>query len=200
MIFMAGKKLKVVDKWKSKKWYTVRAPAIFDAKELCEVVAADDKLLTNRIVKKSLMELGIGGSSQMAMFTTMLFRIKDVKGVDASTILIGHEISPSFIKTFARRGKSLIHEVVEDKTKDGETLRLKLISVTGARVSWNTKKNIRKIMVDETRKAITDANFDEVIQDVLYGRFSAKLFNQLKTITKMRRVEVRKSERGEIFK
>jgi small subunit ribosomal protein S3Ae len=197
---MAGKKLKVVDKWKSKKWYTVRAPSMFDGKELCEVVAADDKLLQNRIVRKSLMELGIGGSSQMAMFTTMLFRIKDVKGVDASTILIGHEISPSFIKTFARRGKSLIHEVVEDKTKDGETLRLKLISVTGARVSWNTKKNIRKIMVDETRKAITEGNFDEVIQDVLYGRFSAKLYNQLKTITKMRRVEVRKSERGEVFK
>ena len=38
------------------------------------------------------------------------------------------------------------------------------------------------------------------MQDVLYGRFSSKLFNRLKTITKMRRIEVRKSERGEVFK
>ena len=189
-----------MDKWKAKTWYNVKAPAIFDSKELCEVVAADEKLLMNRIVKKSLMELGIGGASQMAMFTTMRFRIKDVKGTDANAVLIGHEISPSFIKTFARRGKSLIHEVVAEKTKDGETLRLKLIAVTGARVSMNTKKNLRKIIVDETRKFIQDGNFDDVIQDVLYGRFSGKLFNQLKTITKMRRVEVRKYERGETFK
>jgi ribosomal protein S3AE len=39
-----------------------------------------------------------------------------------------------------------------------------------------------------------------VIQDVIYGRLSSKLYGSLKKITKMRRVEIRKSERGEIFK
>jgi small subunit ribosomal protein S3Ae len=197
---MALKKAKIVDKWKSKKWYSVKAPAMFEGKELCEVVAADDKTLSNRIVKKSLLELGIGGSSQISMFTTMFFRIHDVKGSDANTVLIGHEISPSFLKTFARRGKSLIHQVVDEKTKDNESLRLKLIAVTGARVSQNTRSNLRKMLVDDSKKAISEGNFDDVIQDVLYGRFSSKLFNRLKTITKMRRIEVRKSERGEIFK
>jgi hypothetical protein len=36
--------------------------------------------------------------------------------------------------------------------------------------------------------------------DVLYGRLSGKLFNRLKQITKMKRVEVRKTERHEVFK
>lgn len=173
---------------------------MFEHKELCEVVAGDDKTLLNRIVRKSLLELGIGGASQMAMFTTMFFRINDVKGSDAGTILLGHEISPSFLKTFARRGKSLIHEVVDEKAKDGETLRLKVIAVTGARVSENTRRNLRRVLVEEARKAVSEGTFDEVMQDVLYGRLSAKLFNRLKQITKMRRVEVRKSERGEVFK
>ena len=173
---------------------------MFENKEICEVVAGDDKTLMNRVVKASLMELGMGGSSQMAMFTTLHFRINGVNGTDASTTLIGHEISNSFIRTFARRGKSLIHQVVDEKTKDNENIRLKIIAVTGARVSQNTRRNLRNILVEESKKTMADKNFDELIQDVIYGRFSSKMYSRLKQITKMRRVEIRKSERGEIFK
>ncbi|MEW6721680.1 MAG: hypothetical protein AB1324_00295 [Candidatus Micrarchaeota archaeon] len=197
---MAGKKVKTVDKWKAKKWFSVKAPTMFESKELAEVVASDEARLVNRIVRSSLMELGMGGASQIAMFTTLRFRIKEVHGSDATTILLGHDIAPSFIRTFARRGKSLIHQVIDEKTKDNETLRLKIIAVTGARVSQNTKRNLRSAIVEETRKAIAEKNFDEVIQDVIYGRLSSKIFSRCKTITKMRRIEVRKSERGEVFK
>lgn len=164
------------------------------------MVASDEKKLVNRIVRASLMELGVGSSSQLAMFTTLRFRIKEVGENEASTILLGHEISPSFLKTFARRGKSLIHQVIDEKTKDNEDLRLKVIAVTGARVSENTKRNIREIVNEEVKKHVAERNFEEVIQDVIYGRLSSKLFSRLKQITKMRRVEVRKSERGESFK
>lgn len=198
---MAGKKVKVVDKWKAKKWYSVKTPQLFETKEICEVVAVDEAKLVNRVVKASLMELGVsGGASQMAMFTALRFRIKEVRGTDAYTTLIGHEIANSFIRTFARRGRSLIHQVVDDKTKDNENLRLKIIAVTGARVSENTKRNLRHVIVDECKKAIAEKNFDEIIQDVIYGRVSSRMFNRLKQITKMKRVEIRKSERGEIFK
>jgi len=198
---MAGKKVKVVDKWKAKKWYSVRAPPLFESKEICEVVAADEDRLVNRVVKASLMELGVGGSApQMAMFTALRFRIKEVAGNDANTTLLGHEISPSFIRTFARRGRSLIHQVVDEKTKDNENLRLKVIAVTGARVSMNTKRNLRALIVEECKSAVVDKTFDEAIQDVIYGRVSSKIFNRLKQLTKMKRVEVRKSERGELFK
>ena len=198
---MAGKKVKAVDKWKAKKWYTVRAPQLFESKEFCEVVASDDKRLMNRIVRASLFELGVGGAgAQMAMFTSLRFRITGVNGAEASTKLLGHEIAGSFIKTFARRGKSLIHQVVDEKTKDNEDLRLKVVAVTGARVSRNTRRNLRNALVEETKKAVAEKPFDEIIQDVVYGRLSSRLFGRLKQITRMRRVEVRKSERGEIFK
>src|SRR5262249_7981824 len=104
------------------------------------------------------------------------------------------------IRTFARRGKSLIHQVVDEKTKDNEEMRLKIIAVTGARVSQNTKRNLRNLIVEESKKSIAEKNFDELITNVIYGRFSSKIFGRLKQITKMRRVEVRKSERGEAFK
>ena len=178
----------------------MKAPALFEHKELCEVLGGDPKKLKDRIVTKSLLDLGVGGSSQIAMFTTLIFRITETGDSGASTKLIGHTVSPSFIKTFARRGKSLIHQVVDAKTKDGEELRLKVIAVTGANVSENTKRNLREAIQEETQKSITDKDFNDVIQDVIYGRVSSKLFSRLKQITKMRRVEVNKSERGEVFK
>ncbi|MFH1685417.1 MAG: hypothetical protein ABH983_03855 [Candidatus Micrarchaeota archaeon] len=196
---MGGRKVKAVDKWKSKKWYTVKAPALFDGKDIGELVASDPKKLTDRIVRTSLFELGSGGSSQIAMFTTLKFRITNVSGVEATTKLLGHEIAPSFIKTFARRGKSLIHQVVDEKTKDGEGLRLKLIAVTSSGVSQNTRRNLREILVEETLAAIKEKSYDEIMQDVVFGRLSSRIFSRLKKITKMRRVEIRKSERGESF-
>ena len=196
---MGARKVKAVDKWKSKKWYTVKAPSLFEGKEIGELVASDPKKLNDRIVRTSLFELGAGGSSQIAMFTTLKFRITNVSGSEATTKLLGHEVAPSFIKTFARRGKSLIHQVVDEKTKDGEELRLKLIAVTGSGVSENTRRNLREVLVEETLAAIKEKPYDEIIQDVVFGRLSSRLFSRLKKITKMRRVEIRKSERGETF-
>ncbi len=197
---MAGKKkTKVVDKWKMKKWYDVAAPSAFESRPLCEIVSSDEKNLVNRIIKRSLGEMGMGGASQISIFTNLKFRITDVKGTSANTMLIGHEISSAYIKTFARRGKTLIHEVVDVKTKDGTDVRIKLVAVTGAKVSENARRNIRSAMVEETKKAAGELKYDELMQDLIYGRFSSKIFNRLKQITKMRRVEVRKSERREVF-
>ena len=197
---MAGKrKAKVVDKWKQKKWFSVVSPGIFDSKPLCEVVAIEDHQLINRIVKTSLADLGMTGGSQIAMFTSLKFRISDVKGDTANTKLIGHEVAPSFIKTFARRGRSLIHQVIDVKTKDGIEIRLKVIAVTGARVSENTKRNLRALMVKNVLENGSALKFEELVTEILYGRFVSKLYTSLKTITKMRRVEIRKSEIKEEF-
>lgn len=195
---MVAKKTKVVDKWKLKKWYAVLAPSIFDNREICEIVANDDASLLNRIVKTSLTSF-VSSASQSAMFSTLFFRIVEVKGGQAFTKLIGHEIAPSYIKTFARRGKNFIHMVVDTKTKDGEDVRLKVVGVTGGRISWNTARAIRLAIVDEVKKDTPALTYDELIQDVIYGKLVSRLFNRLKQIATMRRVEIRKTERKERF-
>lgn len=193
------KKAKVLDKWKAKKWFTVVTPSLFDGRTLCEVVAAEDTQLPNRIIRTTLTDLGMTGASQVAMFTSLRFRITEVKGTTASTKLIGHEVAPSYIKTFARRGRTVIHQVVDGKTKDGVEIRLKLIAVTGARVSENTERNIRASLVKEVAAGIVGSTFDQLMQDILYGRFVSALYSSLKKITRMKRVEIRKSELKEVF-
>lgn len=195
---MVAKKAKIVDKWKLKKWYTVLAPSLFENRELCEVVANEENSLVNRLIRTSLTSF-ISSSSQAAMFSTLSFRITEVRGTQAFTRLIGHEVASSYIRTFARRGKDLVHMVVDIKTKDGEDVRLKVVGVTAGKISENTGRSLRLAIVEEIKKDGPTLTFDELMQDVLYGKLVSRLFNRLKQIATMRRVEIRKSERTERF-
>jgi small subunit ribosomal protein S3Ae len=196
---MAVKKSKVVDKWKNKNWYTVLAPKMFENKEIAEAVANDELAMVNRVVSVSLMEV-IGSGSQNAIFTLLRFRVTDVKGANANTKLIGYEIMPTYVKTFVRRSKSLLHVTVPIKSKEGESVLVKVIAVTGAKVSENTKKNLRNALVEEVKKTCEGVEYDSLMQDIVYGRLTSKLFTRLKVITPMKRVEVRKTELKENFK
>ena len=72
-------KAKVVDKWKMKSWYTLVAPEIFDSKEMGQVVSSDEVNLINRKVKIGLGDM-LDSFSQSTAYTSMYFRIKEVRG------------------------------------------------------------------------------------------------------------------------
>lgn len=192
------KKAKVVDKWKSKQWYTVLAPQAFDTKEIAEIVSSDEENLKNRVLSLSLAEV-TGQPSQSAIFTSLKFRIGEVKGKSAYTRLIGHEISPSYIRTLSRRNRSIINVIYDIRAKDDQTVRVKILAITGSEVSQNTKKNIFHAVMEELRKVGAEHSTDQLMQEIIFGKFASKLFNRLKQITSMRRVEVRKSELKEAF-
>ncbi len=194
---MAKKQRKVVDKWKLKKWYTVLAPEAFDKKEIGETVASEPELLVNRVVKVPLVDL-TGQPSQASMFTFVHFRIKEVKGETAYTDIIGHEILPTYLKTLVRRRKSVIFVVKDIKTKDGKEVRLKVVAITDSKVPRNTKRNLYHEIVAELENA-GSLTYEQLMQEVLFGKLNAKIFNRLKQITAMRRVEVKKTELKEAF-
>src|SRR3989338_847185 len=193
-----AKRTKVVDKWKTKKWFRVEAPSTFDNSEVCEIVATDEKQLMNRIITVNLSSL-TSSRSQMAAFTRVQIRDCEVGPTTAKTKLIGHSVSSAYMKTFARRGKTLGHYVVDVKTKDGEVLRVKAIAVTTGRISATTKKNLGKKIIEEILNLLKDLTFEEAMKEILYEKFSPKIFGKLKQITSMRRFEIRKTERKETF-
>jgi small subunit ribosomal protein S3Ae len=77
---------------------------------------------------------------------------------------------------------------------------VKVIAVTGSKVSMNTRKNLRNALVEEIKKGTDGMTYDQLLQEVLYGRLTSRLFGRLKTICPMKRVEVRKCELNESFK
>ncbi|MBD3397601.1 hypothetical protein GF412_00505 [Candidatus Micrarchaeota archaeon] len=187
------KSRKTSEKKKAKEWYTVLAPQAFDSKELGEAIASDEGKLVNRVVPVSLMDI-TGKMSQANIYTTLDFRIKDIKGKTAYTELIGHRLSPSYIRTLVRRRRTVLHTVRDLPTTDDRTVRIKLITVTRERISETMKKNLREAIEKELSEAAGKYGYYELMQEIIYGRLSSKVFNRLRQITPMSKVEFRKTE------
>ena len=192
------RKSKKTEKKKSKEWYAVLAPQAFDSKEIGEVVTADEATLANRVIPISLMDL-TGRMSQINVYTTLSFRIKEVKGKTAYTELIGHRLSPGYIRTLVRRRRTVLHTVKDLSTSDDRMVRVKLISVTRDRISETMRKNLRVAIEEELQEARGKYNYYELMQEIIHGRLSSRVFNRLKQITPMSRVEFRKTELKESF-
>ncbi len=183
---------KVVDKWKLKQWYTVLAPELFNKQELGEVVSADPDKLIGRTMKVQLSKL-INQKKQSTLFTNVIFKIDAVSGKTATTKLKGHAMAESYIRVLSRRNKSVINFVGDITTKDGVLVRLKILAITGAKVSRNTKKNLYNLIKEEVEQ-LKEMNFDDLMREIFEGKIANKIFNRLKQITFMSKVEVKKSE------
>jgi small subunit ribosomal protein S3Ae len=183
---------------KHKEWYKVLAPEKYDSKELGEVVASDGKLLINRIIPVSLGDL-TGKYSQSALYTTLNFRVKEVLGKAVHTELIGHSLAPSYMRTFIRRRRTVLHSVVDVNTKDDKEVRLKLVSVTRDKISQTQRTNLRRAIEAEVLVAAGEFSYYELMDEIMYGRLATRVFNKAKEVTPMGRIEFRRSELKETF-
>jgi len=185
-----------MDTWKTKQWYSVNAPEMFEGRQMAQVIGNEDSLLLNRLVRVSLSDL-TGDMSQA--YTMLDFRIVDVRGRTASTKLIGHELSRSYLRTLVRRRRHVIDEVVDVITRDGQTVRVKISSFTGTKVSTRARTSIRNTIRTELLAAAKETDFSQFAQELIFGKLSSRIYNKVKKIAPIRRVEVRKSELRESF-
>ncbi|MFA5412549.1 MAG: hypothetical protein WC350_04360 [Candidatus Micrarchaeia archaeon] len=183
---------------KHKEWYKVLAPEKYDSKELGEVVASDGKLLMNRVIPVSLGDL-TGKFSQSALYTTLNFRVKEVLGKAVHTELIGHSLAPSYMRTFIRRRRTVLHSVVDVNTKDEKEVRLKLVAVTRDKISETQRTNLRRAIEEEVLAASKEFSYYELMDEIMYGRLATRVFNKAKVVTPMGRIEFRRSELKETF-
>jgi small subunit ribosomal protein S3Ae len=195
---MVEKKAKVVDKWKLKSWYSVVAPESFESKEIAQVVSADEANLANRIIKIGLGDL-TGSFSQSTAYTMLYFRIKEIRGKSAHAIFIGHELAPGYVRTLARRRRSVMSQVDDVLTKDGVPFRIKTLCISGVKVSEALRRDVRRAISATVHSLAKSADSSSLVQELVFGKFSAKIFNSIKKIGPLKRVEIRKSELKESF-
>jgi len=192
------KRGKVVDKWKLKSWYSVFAPEAFESREIGQIVTADEPNLLNRIIKVGLGEI-TGSFSQSTAYTNLFFRVKEIKGKSAHTIFIGHELVPGYVRTLARRRRSVMNQVDDVVTKDGVRLRIKSLCISGLKVSEAVRADLRKALSESVKQLARQTDYNMLVQEMVFGKLSAKLYNAVKKIGPIKRVEIRKSELKESF-
>ncbi|MCX8166592.1 MAG: hypothetical protein N3E37_01950 [Candidatus Micrarchaeota archaeon] len=184
---------KVVDKWKSKKWYNVISPEIFGKKKVGEIVSSDESNLLNRRVSFTLDTL-TGSFALPNPYTIVKFRIVEVKGNNCYTEYDRHELVFSYLTTLIRRRKSLIDYVEKFKTKDNKNIKIKFFVVTQHKCSRRTRTDIRNKLKELYLQKTAEMTLDELLSNLFYGKLSVDTYNQIKKIFPISRFEIKKIE------
>lgn len=181
---------KVKDKWRSKQWYTIRAPGVFNEAEIGETLADEPEKLEGRIAEATLQDVTGDFSKQHVKCN---FKIRGVRGTDAVTTFDGHDLTSDYVRRLIRRGHSKIDDTVDTTTADGFTVRLKPMIVTERRVQASQGTAIRKIARDVIEKR-SKQSYSGLVKELVQGNIAKEIYDQCRLIMPLKRVEIRKSE------
>ena len=183
---MARKARKIKDKWKEKKWVHVVAPDSFNNVTLGYVPITDDENAKGRVLEVTLWDILKGDPSQHQY--KIFFQIDSVTNDKAKTIFKRFEYSKEFLRSLVRRGSSKINFVINVKTKDGNTFRIKIIALTYRQLNTSRQRQLRLIAKDIIEKTDPQMELDEFVQATCYGKINAEIMASVKKIVKLRHV------------
>ncbi len=184
-------------KKKQKIWYSLIAPSMFGKVKIAETPADDPEKVMGRTVEVSLQELT--GDFAKAHIK-LIFKVVDVRGLEAHTAFIGHTTTTDYVKRMARRHKSKIDGVFDVTTKDGKRIRVKPSAYTSKRIQTSQKRAIRAVMKQVIETLAQNNTLDDFVKAMLDGEIGRQTYKLSKTIYPVKRVEVHKSELLEVPK
>ena len=113
------------DKWKAKRWYTIRAPRQpWHFKVIGETLGEEDQLLIGRMYEITQQEVD-GDFSKMHV--KLKFRVTEIIGQDAITEFAGHEVLKDHVRRQVRRNTEQFAEYSKTLLKrKSRTFRMKL--------------------------------------------------------------------------
>ncbi len=188
---------KVKDKWKSKTWYNIIAPEMFDSRILGETPADSPEKLINRVTEVTVQDI-TGDFSKMHI--KLRFKVHDVRGGDAYTYFIGHDMTSDYIRRLTRRKKSRTDGTFDAMTKDDNLVRIKPMAIAERRIQSSKQSAIRKKMGDIVKSEASGKILSELVRSMIMGEMSKKIAVACRSIQPLQRVEIRKSELMRISK
>ncbi len=180
------------DKWRAKRWYTIRAPRTpWMYKAIGETLAESEELLIGRIFEITQQEFD---GDFTKLHVKLRFRITEVVGSDAITSFIGHETLKDHVRRQIRRHRTKFDAVVDAITDDGHLVRLKPLVITEHRVQASTAQSMRAKMVDIITSKVREMTYPALQQSLLSGELENQVREGLWNIHMTRLVMIRKSQ------
>jgi len=183
-------KKRTVDKWKKKTWFTIIAPKEFDRKELGHTIAEKEENVLNRTVRVNVRDLANQLKKQHISIT---FKVTEVKGSKAYASAIGHEIKEGYMRKFVRRRSSKVEVVQTVQIKNGDSLRVKTVAITSVKAFRQKETDIRKTMKNVVEQTVANQDSQQIISDIVFGNIPQKIFDEVKRISPVKRIEITKS-------
>ena len=180
------------DKWKAKRWYTIRAPRQpWHFKVIGETLGEEDELLIGRMYEITQQEVD-GDFSKMHV--KLKFRVAEIVGQDAITEFAGHEVLKDHVRRQVRRYRGKIDDVVDAITDDGYYVRIKPFMITQGRVKTSQKKAIRDACRDVILQAAARNTWVDLQKQILSGDLEQAVEKAARTIVSVKTVMIRKSQ------
>ena len=180
------------DKWKMKRWYTIRAPRHpWDFKQIGETIGESDDHIMGRIYEMTLQEFN-GDFTKMHII--LRFRVTEVVGRDALTTFIGHHHQTDHIRRQIRRYRGKVDDVVDVVSTDGYLVRLKPLIITQKRVQTSVKQAMRSKAAEVIRAYASKNTFSKIQESILGGELEGEILNAVKPIYPVKSVAIHKSQ------
>jgi len=180
------------DKWKSKRWYTIRAPRHpWAFKVIGETIAEDEAMLIGRNYEILQNELD-GDFSKMHV--KVQFRITSVVGGDALTEYIGHEMLKDHIRRQVRRDRGKVDDTVDIVTEDGFYVRVKPLLISRNRIKGSQKQEMRTLAREVILKTGATTTWIDLQKSTLDGTLEAKIREAVSKIQPVRGVMIRRTQ------
>jgi small subunit ribosomal protein S3Ae len=184
----------VKDKWRSKHWYVVRAPSLFNHAEIGETMASEPEQILGRTLETTLQEIS-GGADIGKAHIKLRFQIDRISGEKtAESHFIGHELTTDYVRRLARRKRSKIDTSLMVTTKDGVQIIVKPIAVGEQRLQTRLQAELRmrlRSLLTEGAKQKTGAEF---VREMLGGELGKTLAHGLKSLYPLKKIEIRRSD------
>lgn len=180
------------DKWKTKRWYTIRAPRHpWDFKPIGETIGESDEHIIGRVYEMTQQEFD-GNFSKMHV--VMRFRVTECVGQDALTTFIGHHHQTDHTRRQIRRYRGKVDDVVDVVTTDGYLVRMKPLIITQQRVQTSVKQDMRSRTRDIIIAFTAKNTYSDVQRALLDGKLEEEIEKGVKSIYPVRSVAIRKSQ------
>ena len=180
------------DKWKAKRWYSIRAPRNpWSFKVIGETLAEEEALLKGRPYE--IMQNELDGDFTK-MHVKLKFRISDVVGNDAITEFIGHDVMKDFVRRQIRRDRGKIDDTIDVVTDDGFFVRIKPFIVTRSSVKASQKSETRSVARDVVMKFCAQSTWINVQKALMDGSLEESVSTAISKIQPVRAVFFRRSQ------
>jgi len=199
-----GAKKKIVDPFTKKEWYDVKAPAMFNirniGKTLCTrtqgtKIASD--ALKGRVFEVSLADL----QNDEVAFRKFRLVVEDVQGRNCLTNFHGMNLTRDKYCSMVKKWQTLIDANVDVRTSDGYLLRIFCIGFTKRRQNQIKKTSyaqsqqvrmIRKRMVDIIQRECGSNDLKEVVNKLIPDSIGRDIEKACQSIYPLHDVHVRK--------
>ncbi|MDO5851673.1 MAG: 30S ribosomal protein S3ae [Methanobacteriaceae archaeon] len=188
---MAKARRRVRDTWKEKEWYNIVTPKEFGDISLGTSPAREPDMLEGRKIESSMREIAGDFSKQ---YVKLFFEIDHVSGDTAHTTFVGHKVTSDYVRSMIRRGTSRIDTITQATTREGRVFKIHMIAITVKRAKTSQKQLIRETMSKLIVKNAADKTYEELIKDIVIGKFASSIYHDVKKIYPLKRVETIKTK------